>query len=50
MCLGKNTEKETFLFNNNLMENDNEQKTLGLLIDNNLNFKSYINESCKKAS
>ena len=32
------------------MENSNEQKTLGLIIDNKLNFTSHINELCKKAS
>ena len=32
------------------MENSNEQKILGYIIDNKLNFKSYINVSCKKAS
>ena len=50
MCLGNNTKNETFLFHNNLMENSNEQKILGYIIDNKLNFKSHINASCKKAS
>ena len=31
-------------------ENSNEQKILGLVIDNKLKFESHINESCKKAS
>ena len=48
MCLGNNT--ETFSFSNNLMENSNEQKILGLIIDNNLNFKDHMTELCKKAS
>ena len=30
ICLGNNNENEVFLFNNNLMENSNEQKILGL--------------------
>ena len=50
ICLGNNTENETFLFNNNLMENSNEQKVLGLTIDNKLNFKSHMNQFCKKVS
>ena len=50
MCLGNNTENETFLFHNILMENSKEQKILGVIIDNKLNFKSHINELCKKAS
>ena len=43
MCLWKNIENEIFLFNSNLKENGNEQKILGLIIDNKLNFKSHIN-------
>ena len=50
MCLGKKTENETLLFNNILIENSKEQKIIGGIIDNNLNFKSQINELCKKAS
>ena len=50
MCLGNNTENETFSFHNILMENSKEQKNLGVTIDNKLNFKSHINELCKKAS
>ena len=48
MCLGNNTENETFLFQNILMENNKEQKILGVLMDNKLNFKSHITELCKK--
>ena len=33
MCLWKNIENEIFLFNSNLKENGNEQKILGLIID-----------------
>ena len=32
------------------MENSNKQKILGLIIDCKFNFKSDINELCKKAS
>ena len=45
MCLGNNTETETFLFNNILMENSKEQKFFGVI-----NFKSHISELSKKAS
>ena len=50
MCLGNNTENETFLFHNILMRNSKEQKILGVTIENNLNFKSHISELCKRAS
>ena len=50
ICLGNNTENKTFLFNINLMENSNEQKILGLIIANQLNFKSQVNELCNKVS
>ena len=47
MCLGNNTENETFLFHNILMENSKEQKILGVIIDIKLNFKSHKSELCK---
>ena len=50
MCLGNNTENEIFLFHNILMKNRKEQNILGVIIDNKLNFKSHINEFCKKTS
>ena len=50
MCLENNAENETFLFSNILMKNSKEQKIIGVLIDNKLNFKSHISELCKKAS
>ena len=37
------------MFNNNLMKNSIEQKIFGPMIDKKLNFKSHINELCKKA-
>ena len=48
MCLWNNTQNGTFLFKNNLMEKSNQQKILGPIIDNKLNFKSRINEYVKK--
>ena len=50
ICLGNNTENETFLFHNIPMENSKEQKILGVIIDNKLNFKSHLSEMCKKPS
>ena len=50
ICLGNNTENETFLFHNIPMENSKEQKILGVIIDNKLSFKSHISEMCKKPS
>ena len=50
VCLGNNTENETFSFRNIPMENSKQQKNLGVTIDNKLNFKSRINELCKKSS
>ena len=50
MCLRNNTENETFLFHNILMENSKEQKITVVIIDNRLNYKSHISELCKKSS
>ena len=50
ICLGNNTENETFLFHNILAENSKEQKILGDTIDNKLNFQSRIGELCRKTS
>ena len=38
MCLGNNTENETFLFLNFLMEKSEEQKSIGVIIDSKLHF------------
>ena len=55
MCLRNNTENETFLFNNILIENTKETKILGVIIDNkfseNFNLSrlsSYLHISEKK--
>ena len=50
VCLGNNTGNDTFLLYNILMENSKEQKILGVIIGNKLNFKSHISDLCKKAS
>ena len=49
MCLGKDTGNETFIFKGLVMKNSKEQKILGVMIDNKLNFKSHIKNLCKKA-
>ena len=50
MCLGKNTENETFIFKDTIMNNSKEEKILGFSIVNRLTFRSHITELCKKAS
>ena len=50
MCLGNNTENETFLFHNILMENSKGQKILGVIIESKSNFKTHISKLCKKFS
>ena len=42
MCLGKDTENKTFIFNNFIFSNSNEEKILGISIYNKLTFKSHI--------
>ena len=49
MCLGKNTENETFIFKDIIMNNSKE-KILGVTIDNRPTFSSHIRELGKKAS
>ena len=50
MCLGNNTESETYFFNNTEMKNSSEEKILGITIDKELNFKSHVKKLGKKAS
>ena len=50
MCFGKGTENETFIFNNFIFNTRNEEKILGISIDNKLTFKSHIKISCRKAA
>ena len=50
MCLGKNTENETYFFNNTEMKNSSEEKILGITVDNKLKFKSHLKNLFKKAS
>ena len=50
MCYGKNTENETFIFNNFIFNNRNEEKIQGSTINNNLTFKSHIKILSRKAA
>ena len=50
MRLSKDMENDTFIFNSFIFNNSNEEKILGITIDNKLNFKSYIKILCKKAT
>ena len=50
MCLGKNTEKETFIFKDTIMSNSKEENILGVTINNKLTFSSHIRELCNKYS
>ena len=49
MCLGEDTENETFFFDNFIFNNSNEEKILGITIDNKLTFKSRIKILSRKA-
>ena len=41
MCLGKNTENETFTLNDSIMNNSKEEKILGVVIENRLMQKNF---------
>ena len=43
MCLGQNTVNETFVYDNSETKNSKEERILGVIIDNKLNFKSRVN-------
>ena len=48
MCLGKDTENETFIFNNFIFNNNNEEKILGITIDNKFTLKFYVEKPRRK--
>ena len=50
MCLGKNTEDDTYFFINTEVKNSSLEKVLGIIVDNKLQFKIYVKKICKKAS
>ena len=39
-----------FSFKNTIIKNDTEEKILGIVIDNNFNFKSNMRKICEKAN
>ena len=50
MCLRKDTENETFIFNDFIFNNNsNEAKIVEVTIGNKITFKSHIKILCKKA-
>ena len=50
ICLKRNTQNETFFFINIGKKNRDEEKTLRLIIDNKIKFKSCVKNLCKKVS
>ena len=50
MCLGQNTVKETFVYDNIEMKSSMEEKIFGVIINNKLRFKRHVKNLCKKAS
>ena len=50
MCLGKGTKNETYIFNNFIFNNSNEEKILSITNNSKLNFKSNMEILCKKAA
>ena len=50
MCHGKNTENETFVFKDIIMNNSKEEKIFGVTVDNRLTFSSHIRKLCIKNS
>ena len=51
MCLGKDVgDEEEFNSLSYKLQNNNEEKMLGITIDRKLNFESHINSLCRKSS
>ena len=48
--LSKDTENETFIFNNFIFNNNNEEKIPWITTDNKLTFKCHIQILCRKAA
>ena len=46
----QNTENETFVFKDTIMNNSKSKKILGVTIGNKRTFSSHIRELCKKGS
>ena len=45
MCLGKNMEDDTYFFINAERKNSSLEKVLGIIVDNKLQFKSYVKKN-----
>ena len=50
LTLGFNKPFPDFSFKNTIIKNATEEKVLGIVIDNNLNFKSHMKKICEKAN
>ena len=50
LTLGFNEPFADFSFKNTIIKNATEEKTLEIVIDNNLNFKSHMKKICEKAN
>ena len=50
LTLGCNKPFPNFSFKNTMIKNVTEEKVLGIIIDNNLNFKSHMKKICEKAN
>ena len=50
LTLGFNKPFPDFSFENTIIKNVTEEKILGIVIDNNLNFKSHMKKMCGKAN
>ena len=50
LTLGFNKSSPDFSFENTIIKNVTEEKILGIVIDNNLNFKSHMKNICEKAN
>ena len=50
LTLGFNEPFADFSFKNTIIKNATEEKTLEIVIDNNLNFKSHMKKICEKTN
>ena len=49
ICIGRNTEKDKFGFDNLILENSKEEFVLGVTTDNKSKLDSHIENICRKA-
>ena len=50
LTLGFHKPFPDFSYENNIIENVNEKKILGIVIDNNLHFKSHMKKICERVN